>query len=353
MQDFTGNNNNDVLHDVTNSGRAVNWRLRRLLTMKLAQSYKRLHHKKYPNIVDCASFLEFRRYKDGSLRLSNANFCKTRLCPACNWRRSKKTFAQISRIMDEISEDYEFIFLTLTCKSVVGVDLSKRIDDLFSAYQKLYDLKRFKGSVRGWVRCFEVNYNWETGTYNPHFHCILAVDKDYFETKKYIHQDEWCLMWQSCMNVNYEPHVWITKFTDSEKGKGKEVAEVAKYTVKSSNILANLKEINDVSQDIKIKIKQYTDGITDEIVKTLDLALYNRKLLPKGGIFKVMHKKLNLDKKDVDDLIFIGADGTQYKNMDFDIEWYRWEIFRKNYVNIPLVTNDDNIEDEAEPEAKN
>jgi plasmid rolling circle replication initiator protein Rep len=304
------------------------WRLHRLITLRLAQAYKRNNSVKYKRIVECASLLEFRRYADDSLKLKYANFCQTRLCPTCNWRRSKKIFAQVSHIMGEIENNYTFIFLTLTCRNVEGHELSNQIDNIVLAYKKLCKYKRFQKAVRGWVRCFEVTHNWKSREYHPHYHVILAVDKNYFKSDLYIQQNDWCLLWQSCMGVDYKPIVDVRIFTDSEKGKGKKIAEVAKYTIKSSNIMANLQGVKSFNADVQNKVRHFTDSITDEIVYTLDSALAGRRLMGYGGIFKQKHKELNL--KD-DDLIHISGDDS-LNIMQYDVERYYWDIRHKDYV---------------------
>jgi len=254
--------------------------------------------------------------------------------------------------MDVIENDYEFLFLTLTCEAVKGKDLNNQISELYRAYGKLYGRKEFKKAVHGWVRCFEVNYNWETQTYNPHFHCILAVDKkNYFNSKNYLEQDDWCLLWKSCLDVKYKPIVWVEKFKSSEKGKGKEVAEVAKYTTKSSNIMANLKEIKDYPNDIKDFVKSYVDSISDEIVQTIDTALHSRQLMGYGGIFYQVKSTLKNSKND-DDYIITSADGEEVIHMPFEIESYRWDIGHRNYVKVVYAgsndEDDENDDDEVE-----
>jgi plasmid rolling circle replication initiator protein Rep len=207
---------------------------------------------------------------------------------------------------------------------------------MVAAYKTLCLRKRFKDAVRGWVKCFEITYNWNTGEYHPHYHCVLVVDKNYFTSNLFIQQDEWCLLWQSCLGVDYKPIVDIRVFKDSEKGKGKEVAEVAKYTIKSSNIMANLQQISPYNQDVQDEVKKITNAITDEIVSTLDSALANRRLIEYGGIMKIKHKELNLtDDTDNDnaDLIHIETDSPQ-NGTDYMVERYRWDIGLKNYVRI-------------------
>jgi plasmid rolling circle replication initiator protein Rep len=232
--------------------------------------------------------------------------------------------------MDDIRDDYEFIFLTLTVKNVEGKDLENQINRLVEAYKTLCKRKQFKNAVRGWAKFFEITHNWKTREYHPHYHCVLAVDKSYFTSELYISQDDFCKLWQSCLNVVYKPIVDIRVFNESEKGKGKEVAEVAKYTIKSSNIMANLQNISEYSQEIQDEIKNFTDKITDDIVLTLDAALENRKLIGFGGIFKQKHKELNLTD---DDLIHTQISGEQ-SSLEYQIECYRWDISHRDYVKI-------------------
>jgi hypothetical protein len=67
----------------SDSEKEITWRLHRLITLRLAQVYKRIGSRKYRRIIDCAGYLEFKRFSDDSLKLSSANFCQTRLCPTC------------------------------------------------------------------------------------------------------------------------------------------------------------------------------------------------------------------------------------------------------------------------------
>ncbi len=107
----------EILKDVNKNGKDNLWQERKLNTLDLAESYKRLGYKKYYRVLDCSTFLEWRYYVESKeKKLINANFCKVRLCPMCAWRRSLKTFGQVSKVMDYVEEnyDYKYIFLTLT-----------------------------------------------------------------------------------------------------------------------------------------------------------------------------------------------------------------------------------------------
>ena len=108
-----------VLKDINSNGNDNKWKERKENNLLLADSYKRIGSNKYYRVLDCSTFLEFRLTVSNNLRLSNANFCKVRLCPMCAWRRSLKTFGQVSKIMDHVEKNYnyKYIFLTLTVKN--------------------------------------------------------------------------------------------------------------------------------------------------------------------------------------------------------------------------------------------
>ena len=72
---------------------------------------------------DCASHIIFHHCKDKSHynRLHAANFCRDRMCLMCQWRKSLRTYANISKAVDQIlttnKQKPQFILLTLTVKN--------------------------------------------------------------------------------------------------------------------------------------------------------------------------------------------------------------------------------------------
>ena len=54
------------------------------------------------SLAECGDTLAFLRDASGKKRLHSANFCRNRLCPMCNWRRSLKMYSQVSQITDRI-----------------------------------------------------------------------------------------------------------------------------------------------------------------------------------------------------------------------------------------------------------
>jgi len=315
--------NLEVLQD-TKNGKDTNWRGKKINTLNLSDSYKRIgYDKKAIRVGECGDFLEFRLATDDTLKLTRANFCKVRLCPMCSWRRSLKIFGQVSKIMDYIEENhnYKYIFLTLTVKNCYGENLKDTLDHMTKAFNKMNQRKAFKQAIKGYFRSLEITYNKKEDTYHPHFHMILAVNKNYFtDDRIYISQKKWTNLWKSSLKVDYTPIVDIRRLREN---KGKEVAEVAKYTVKSDDFL-----IKDEKENIK-------ENITDKVVKTLDNALHRKRLIAFGFIFKDIHKKLNLDDTEDGDLTNTDNEDLREDLTDIILR-YQWNIGIKNYKLIEI-----------------
>lgn len=307
------------------------WRGDKLKTLELAQSYVRLEdNEKACKCVECGTYLDFYYdLKTGGHKLRRANFCKDRLCPMCIKRRQKKIYHQMSKIMNVLSDDYVFVFLTLTQKNVSGDELSDEIDNLMNGWKKLISRAPFKKAVKGWFRALEITHNLDVNnvsydTYHPHFHVVLAVSRNYFSGRNYIKHEDWCEMWQSCMKLDYLPNVDVRRFKASNKKElQKSVSEAAKYTVKDNDFL-----IPD------------NEELQDKTVAILTHALANRRLIAFGGVFKEVHNQLKLDDIDKGDLV-----NVEGEDLREDIEYYRkvvmWNFGYSNYYINQLILPED------------
>jgi plasmid rolling circle replication initiator protein Rep len=316
------------LKDKDKKGNKRPWSEKKAKTLGLAESYERLGMKKAYRVKDCGSYLQFKKYSDGTLKLNGANFCKVRLCPMCAWRRELKVFAQTSKVMTRALEvkDYRFIFLTLTCKNVDGAELPSLLDLLFHSFKKLSERKQVNQSVKGWFRALEVTHNLNEAskdydTYHPHFHVILMVNKSYFnKAELYISQEKWTSLWKQSLKADYTPVVDVRAFkTRTKRQISKSLAETAKYTVKDNDYIV-----------------EDNEELTDSAVMILDKALANRRLVAFGGELKKIHKELNLDDAEEGDLINTGADEELREDLNYVIEHYRWHIGYKQYYKVKL-----------------
>lgn len=304
----------------------TNWREHKLNSLKLADSYQRLHiYNKSDRVRTCGDTLVYKRVEDVR-KFYQSHFCKVRLCPTCGKRRSLKTFGQVSKVMDHLDKEkpYEYIFLTLTQKNVEADELANELDKLFLGFNKLTKRKAFKNAIKGWFRALEVTH--ENNTYHPHFHVILAVNKSYFKKAEYISQKKWVNMWRESLRLDYDPivHVKRIKALGENKTLKGAVAEVAKYTIKSNDYL-----IRNANGDID-------EVETDKAVLVLDNALAHRRLVSFGGVLRKAHKELNLDNAIEGDLnddhsetsVEIRAD------LNYVLEYYDWNIGYKNYIKV-------------------
>lgn len=231
-------------------------------------------HQKYANrVFQCAEILRFMYVDDlttgeSKLKLKNAHFCRVRLCPICQWRRSAAWRARLFQNLPKIFEEYKnlsFIFLTLTVKNININNLSEELSKMNSAWNKLRLNKKFKSSILGYIRATEVTKNKDDA--HPHFHCILAVKNSYFK-KNYIKQAEWAEMWKSCLKVDYLPVIDVRKIKSTDNQiESKAIIETLKYTTKISDLLEDQTWFLTLTEQLRNKRFLATGGIFKDILK--------------------------------------------------------------------------------------
>ncbi|GAB5783196.1 hypothetical protein JMUB7526_28640 [Staphylococcus aureus] len=61
----------------------------------------------------CGNILEFKPTDEGYLKLHKTWFCKSKLCPVCNWRRAMKNSYQAQKVIEKVIKVVSFTHLTL------------------------------------------------------------------------------------------------------------------------------------------------------------------------------------------------------------------------------------------------
>ncbi len=291
----------------TDQKKLTEYNQKKRMNIKLVKVYEKLGEKeKAKRLKLCANLLVFAKNK-----IISALHCQLRLCPVCSWRRAEKTYFNVFKIINEPEfDDLEFLFMTLTVKNCPAIKLNDTLDLMFNGWRKLTlnDRQVFRKSFEGTFRALEVTYNPDKKTYHPHFHVLVAVKKNYFKksNEDYISHEKLINLWKNACNLDYEPDVDIRKVTNS---KHKQIAEVAKYTVKPTDYIAR-----------------------KNVVRTLDEALYRRRLIAYGGIFAKVKKKLKIQ----DDPIFDDENEKQtneqiYVNPEIKKEVMKWNFGTKTY----------------------
>lgn len=265
---------------------------------RLAESYERLgYEKKARTVSSCGTELDWLKPDDHTIphKLIKANFCKDRLCPMCGWRRTKKIFGQVSRIMDKLDEEYEFVFVTLTVRNCSSAQLPEQVHALFKAFDLFNHYKEVRQAFKGYFRALEITrheHRIRSVEWHPHFHVIYAVKPSYFTSRYYISHPELIRLWAQAFQIDYDPSVRIEKVKPKENKKRyteKEhldaLHEVAKYATKSFDYLTNDTEDTDIG------------------VFTLMRSLTAHRLCGLGGVFRKVAQELKLDDMTDGDLV--------------------------------------------------
>ncbi|MEK4444376.1 protein rep [Niallia sp. FSL K6-0077] len=352
----------EVLVDKTCTGKERPWEQKKIASSLMAENFLAGGLiKKAQKIRDCANKLVFKTSGE-TLKLYQTWFCKVRLCPMCNWRRSIKIAYQNKRIVETVNEreKVEWVFLTLTVKNCSSESLSETVEGVYKGFKRLCNYKAFKKSVKGYFRALEItrdrdahitkkryeqnpgyfkrcglsigSENPNYGTYHPHFHVLLCVPRSYFKKKEYyIKQDQWTEMWQKAMKLDYKPIVDVRRvkakkeidregLQDFEKELKKSIREqnaifeVSKYPVKDTDVIKG-------------------DKVTDENIETvldLDKALSFKRLIGYGGLLKEVHKELKFDDAESGDLVQV-SESDEVANGIFEVTAY-WQVGIKKYV---------------------
>lgn len=288
----------EILQDFSSTGREKPWIMHKQENLRLVEIYKMTKEKKLNLISDsrlfdlehCADTLLFMQNAEGKKKLKSANFCRLRLCPMCQWRRSLKMFGQVKKITDKILESdksIRFIFGTFTIKNCDVQNLETCINILNNKFLYLVSknktfapAKKLKQNLLGYLKAVEVTYNTQDKTYHPHLHVIFAVRPNFFAGKQnYMTKKEWINLWQQALGVDYKPQTDIRAI---KSGTAKAVAEVAKYPVKTAPILS------------------LPDDEAVEVLKTLTLSLHKKRFVAYGGIFKTIKQELKLTDVETD-----------------------------------------------------
>lgn len=303
----------EILKDYSSTGKERPWKLHKQENLQLVKIYKTAREKNINLITDsrlfdlehCADTLLFAENAEGKKKLKSANFCRLRLCPMCQWRRSLKMFGQVQMITDKILErdkSTRFLFATFTVKNVDAENLETCINILNNKFLYLVSrnktfapAKKLKQNLLGYLKAVEVTYNTKDKTYHPHLHVIFAVKSTFFKNKQnYMTKKEWIELWQQALGVDYKPQTDIRAI---KSGTAKAVAEVAKYPVKTAPILS------------------LPDDEAVEVLKTLTSSLNKKRFVAYGGIFKTVKQELKFQDIETDkDLVNVDIEQQERFN---------------------------------------
>lgn len=314
----------DVLHDTGRTGRVIPWHSHKQQAMSLAAGLLERHPEQAARMERCADRLTFRRdwsdaAQPGRLHLAQAHFCRVRICPMCQWRRSLKMHGQLRACVEYLDRQrarnglnpYRYILLTLTVRNPDGAHLAAALDALQEGWKRLMRRAPVRKICKGYVRAVEITYNRQRNDYHPHIHALLAVNPSYFTGRDYLRHDQWRGLWHACARLDYEPQVDVRRAT----GGPDAIAEVAKYATKAGDYL--------MPDDI--------DRMAD-ILDTLLTSCNKRRFAGWGGVLADAHRALALDDVEDGDLIHTGYDDAGESDAGAALWSWDWYIGPRLYL---------------------
>lgn len=317
------------LIDKNEFGKERPWKARKQQTIRLSNLYEKIDAKKADRLRLCGSKLQF-RVSGSRMQLAAGMFCKVRLCPMCQWRRSRKIHMQMTQIIDEIQRrgDYTPVAINPTVRSCTAEELSLTIDRLLAGWRAVWKSEGFKKKMVGWYRALEITYNRETRLYHPHLHCI-ALGRLHYYKKGELPVEEVAAAFRRGAKIDYNPNLKMYALRSKrDQGWAEAMLEFCKYTVS---------ENWDIPEERKFMALKEADLREEklrelcEVVKTLDGALHHRRLIGMGGMIADVHKQLHFDDPEEGDLEKSGdaeADtlqiGAQFDVKEEEMITYVW-----------------------------
>ncbi|MBE9125293.1 protein rep [Coleofasciculus sp. LEGE 07092] len=205
-------------------------------------------------VSSCSEWLEFRLVPELSegllkLKLSDAQFCRVRHCPVCQWRRSLMWKAKAYKILPKVVADYpkyRWLFITLTVRNCKIEELRTTLDWLNKAFKRLTELKVWP--AKGWVKSVEVTKGRDEISAHPHLHILAMVPPSYF-SHGYLSQAKWVALWQQCLRSDYQPVTYIKAIAKHHDPKVL-IPEILKYQVKEPDLIADREWLLELTRQV-------------------------------------------------------------------------------------------------------
>ena len=187
----------------------------------------------------------------GQAVLRAANPCNRRLCPFCEWRRSRAWRRRFFEGLPKFHEDFpthRAIFLTLTVKNCPVDELRTTINEMHRGWNRMVQRSFFP--TKFWFRRTEITQQdgdpalCLSPSMHPHIHAVLFVPAGYF-SHGYVRQSEWQKQWMDAMRLDYVPVVDVRRARTKSSSGGATIdqsraaaVEASKYATKATDLIA-------------------------------------------------------------------------------------------------------------------
>lgn len=273
-------------------------------------------------------------------KVINGLYCGNRLCPICSYRRSNILMRQINDIVAQPEvQGLQRVFITLTVPNCKAYELSDMVERMLLAYKKMIacPTNKFNKSFPGWIRSLEVTYDKKTDTYHPHIHVLAWVCPEYFDkpvlkgkpgrgrkaVSRFFTNDSLAALWLKFLNkvrrqTTNKVVTTMKELIGKENPMTLDVTVVKRKVVKGDlyepicphtkdgNLIVKIEAVKGDSNKQIAEIAKYTvKGIqasdNPEVLETLTKALYKQRCVTFGGlIYKIAHR-LNVEEVENDD----------------------------------------------------
>ena len=290
------------------------WTEHKVESQRVARKMWYINQGRAERMSNCADILQYNYCSDcGTFEIKKANLCRDRFCPTCNWRLSLQRYAQMQMVMEKFVERYpdtRFSFVTLTVKNCTGSNLSSTMAAMSKSWNDMLHMKEYRdGSVLGYARSVEVTFNKQTKEFHPHYHVIVAWEK---EDRSAILTDNW-IRYARLMGLEANTKAQCSStinYGDEGAGMAAAICETFKYAVKSKQL----------------------DEMPLAEFRQLVAEIGGKRLVSFGGIFKKIAKEIGAEMETVkeEDIKVCRNCGS----VSLDKIIYKWSFGTQKYTKI-------------------
>jgi len=276
-------------------------------------------------MAECGGVLQFGwvtapKTGETALRLREANFCRVRHCPVCQWRRSLMWQARFYQSLPKIVQEHpkaRWLFLTLTVRNCAIGELGETLTAMNAGWKRLIERRDFR-PVLGWVRTTEVTRG-QNGSAHPHFHALVMVPPSMLAGSNYVKQARWVELWAECMRLDYVPVVDVRAVKAIPSDVAQTSLEAMGFALQRA-----------VAETLKYSVKPADMTVDPEWFLELTRQAHKRRFVATGGALKNV---LRVEEETDADLVM--ADGPAEGDDDGSRLAFNWREIERRYRRAP------------------
>ena len=176
------------------------WDVIKRKSLDLSQRLSGRHDDYAQRLERCCELLKFKVCPNGYLFLKDAQFCRVRGCPICEWRRSRKIASQVGKATKEIAglyPNHKYMSISLPVPPCKVSSLPVALSNLRSGYRRLSELKVWIPD--GWLTFLNISFLNDMVLLK--LNCLCFVPSRYF-AQQYISKRKWSELWSQSLRID-------------------------------------------------------------------------------------------------------------------------------------------------------